>query len=109
MNLPYPYFKNPRGGSLTSWLVALIMSGVFAGLIHYGYLSVPLSLALIPIAMNFLQGFLFNVIRNAVHDGMRKAEADFELDEMRREQDAREQNAALTPSVFSAKLIDGAE
>lgn len=110
LDLPYEYIDNPRAGSVTFAVIAVIAS-IGLGLLSYfdpiDLFTIPLWVAALPAGFVFLRGFLFSVILNATHEAMRGAEQDKRLDKFIYDREIKEQQnrTILNSQVFAQKII----
>lgn len=111
LDLPYDYIDNPRAGSVTGVVIALVAS-IGLGLMAYfdpiELFTIPWWVAIIPIGLVAIRGFLFSIILNATHEALRGAEQDKRLDKIIYDRAIAEQNAQplLNAQTFAKRLIE---
>lgn len=105
ITLPYQYASNPRAGTATSFFIWFGASIVMAGLTLFGVTTIPWAIVALPAAIMSLRIWLYSMLRNAVHEALRLADADYELDGIVETQIEEQNKRGLTPGFLNEKLI----
>ena len=108
LELPYPYTENHRAGSTKFMATCFALSGAC---IIIGLAGLPAAfwMALGPIGLMALRMFLFDVIRNATHEAIRRAQADSRLDHFIAEGAYYARTHGMTPDDLKQRLHEVAE
>ena len=103
IELPYEYSDNTRGGTLLYVAASVILTGVLVA-VHFFLYALPWLVITAPIIVVAIRAILFLSVRNGVHEALRDAQMDKNLDDYMEEEYKRRQKRTLTPSIFTATL-----
>jgi hypothetical protein len=105
--LPYPYTKNTGAFSGAYAVITGVVTIALCGFAYFGL--TPWAAAAIPAAILAVRVWLFTLIFNAVHLGLRSAELDAILDESVADEIAERAKRTLTPGFMTEAMIRTAE
>jgi hypothetical protein len=103
LSLPYEYTKNTGPASKAHLVGTGLLAGALCVTAYFGL--TPWAAAAVPLVVLAVRFWLFSLIHNAVHLGLRNAEMDAVLDEAVTEQITEQAKRTLTPGFMSEALL----